>query len=303
MKAEAKIYSQLVEKAFLEKEEALKDVCSVKIVRGFDPTERYGAYVQVWDSNNHDRIIRASNNHALSFYEDQFFHLDTGRAVTLEELPDRQWFGVQPVIILRRFNGFMDKVDPPLKAFLKEYGLNEQTELSELTKEYAKKYIEFLKEHEDDYADYECTDPYHFAKPVSEEFAVRYKETPEYVADAEKKIGVEVSIDVCDNIFTRDDHTGLNHDKLSIYEKLENISTAQLAGFMTELGNLIGNIDKDNDAAFEELGVSIVSEHRIFMMFYTKDFDILEVYYDYDDKKLKYDLYEYGSNKNGIIEF
>lgn len=252
-----------LENAFLENEDSLKGVCSLKIVRGFDPTERNGAFVQVWDSNNHKRIIRASNDCARSDYSRMFYHLDTGRAVKADELPERQWFGVEPAIEIYRLNGLKKKEGQ----------------------------IRF-----------DIDDPYINAEPISEDIAGRFKETPDYVSLAEKAIDSRILIDKCNN-GPVDSRPDLWCDTLSVFDKRENLSTAELIGYIYELEKLADNINADNDSLLTELGLENETLLNFFVMFYTKDFDILEVYYDHSERKLKCDLYESGSDKNGVIKF
>ena len=46
----------------------------------------------------------------------------------------------------------------------------------------------------------------------------------------------------------------------------------------------------------DEIGETDNTEPIVFALFYTKDFCILEVYYDYDDGKIKYNVFEHGED-------
>ena len=132
---------KLLENEYVKNENELGDDCRLMIVRGFGFASGEDAFVQVWDSKNHNKLIKAV---ICGDEEDPFigYHMDMGKAVSLGELPDRKWYGIKPLIEMQRLNGYTDKPDPIKEAFLKEYGLKE------LTSEYGRQFIEYQRENE-----------------------------------------------------------------------------------------------------------------------------------------------------------
>ena len=250
-----------IEKDYISNRDKLKDVCSVKIVRGFDPTDQDGAFVEVWDSNDCDTVIRANDDCGRSFFITNFHHLNIGREVAAEELPEKQWLGVEPYISLRRLNGFKESLDD----------------------------CENMRE------------PYSMAEPLSEELAARFKDMPQYVHDAENALNCDFHIGICDNELFCEDDTGLWCDTIEIWDKIEEVSTSKLTRYISELGKLCGNIQSNNDSVCECIGMNCEPGIEVFMLFYTKEFDLLEVVYSNKEHKMKFFLYENGSEKNALI--
>ena len=282
---------KLLENEYVKNENELGDDCRLMIVRGFGFASGEDAFVQVWDSKNHNKLIKAV---ICGDEEDPFigYHMDMGKAVSLGELPDRKWYGIKPLIEMQRLNGYTDKPDPIKEAFLKEYGLKE------LTSEYGRQFIEYQRENESKYYDdndkYDPNDHYQFAEPVSEELAAKYKETPAYVKAAEKRLGVRIGIEICDD--SPNNQTELWCDTLFVSDAPQNVGTEQLKEFLAALDELAASIVKDNNELLAKVGESFEIEPRIVALFYTKQYDILEAYYDYDEHRLMFNLYENGTN-------
>lgn len=188
------------------------------------------------------------------------FYLNYGKFISPDEIPDKMWHGMPTNIEIFRFDGYMDAKSPEKPNFRELYpGL----------------------------------------KPISQQFIDKYKQTPEYVSDIEKKLGKKIFVELGNNGSMRADIVDYYADTYTINDNVDHADTKDVLEYINTVAELIEKVDRSNDEFLSELGF----EHdetmiTMFANYYSDDNDILEVYYDGSERQIVYVLFQPDSDEN-----
>lgn len=253
-------------KAYKDNEAALKDVCSIRIVRGIDAQGENGSRVECWGSGKTDDFVFSSsdcfNGAAV---------MKNGRTISLEELPDTCWTGLSPVFSMERLTG-NEYVDPSSEMPRYEKVMDQMTH-----EEYLKKWRSY---------------PRPFERPVSDELAAEFEEEPEWVDELGDRIRYEFN--VYDDIFFRDteiEYCTVVYDAWGT-ESFNDVSTEAVVDHLSAVEELFRKLEEQNGRFFKKEGIGDYDTCHAHMLFYSKDFAMFEAYYDVMERKMIYTFYD-----------
>ncbi len=253
-------------KAYKDNEAALKDVCSIRIVRGIDAQGDNGSRVECWGSGKTDDFVFSSSD-----YFDGAAVMKNGRTISLEELPDTCWTGLSPVFRMERLTG-NEYVDPRSEMPRYEEVMDQMTH-----EEYLEKWRSY---------------PQPFERPVSDELAAEFEEEPEWVDELSNRIRYEFN--VYDDIFFRDteiEYCTVVYDAWGT-ESFNDVSTEAVVDHLSAVEELFKKLEDQNTKFFKKAGIGYYDTCHAHMLLYSKDFALLEAYYDCINCKMIYTLYD-----------